>query len=152
MIRSTFAQRQHMVTMALAVFHLMIATALADSFIALINVLFQWNPEFYCHPAIPRKTQSWKFRELKCRHALPYHTQPCHASPSRTAPLLTPSHQATTRRATPSPQRRNPYLALPGPTSPCRASPGHATPHPTLPNQTRPGLTLPHHTSPLPQG
>src|SRR4030067_29170 len=74
-IRSTFVQLKDMVAMTLFIGH-RITAILADTAIALIDVLLQRYPEVNGHPRVPGEALTRKFGYCESCHALPYLTSP----------------------------------------------------------------------------
>ena len=159
-IRSMFIEFKDVVTVAILVWS-RITAILADTTIALVDVLLQRYPEVDRHPRVPGEALTRNFSYCESCHALPYLAMPDPASPnpsapSRALPSRTWSCQALTTKVSmpyltlPSPTW--PYLTLPDPALPHRATPClavpcphhkdfHALPYQTLPRQTTPRPT-----------
>ena len=125
-IRSTFVQLKDMVAMTLFIGH-RITAILADTAIALIDVLLQRYPEVNGHPRVPGEALTGKFVYCESCHVLPYQATPRRALPRRAMPgRAEPSLALTTMVSMP-------YLTVPN----------HAMPHPIQPHTTGPHPALP---------
>lgn len=83
MVGSVFSQFKNMMAVTIFIRDWMQAI-LTDSFVALVDVLFELNPVVGLRAPIPGKTYIRDFVYCKSSHAVPYH-----ASSGRTAPCKT---------------------------------------------------------------